>query len=203
MKPKLKTGLDIWVAALVLLGAVSVTTPVYSEKGELELVKENFPPGERYHTLKMRDPFVPLTRNKGATKNLFSSRTKPIDVPGTKPVDAPRTNPLGEGKKQDRLIDMPLIPMKVYEKIQETDLKTLADLKHYAELFNNVAKLRKINAKEYNKVVSQYRELLLHTQNIGETMAKTELQVNYGKLNFVGMIRKKDQRVALIQTQGH
>jgi hypothetical protein len=199
MKPKLKTALDTWVAVLVLLGAVSVGTPAYSEK-ELDLAKEKFSPGERYHTLKKRDPFVPLLRKKEPLKKLLPPRTKPVPTPVSLPPQ--RDVDLGvEPKKRDKLTDMPLIPVKVYEEIQETDPKTLADLKRYAELFNDVAELQKMDEKKYGQAVSQYRGILRHAQGIGETMAKTELQVDYDRLSFVGMIRKKDQRVALIQTQ--
>jgi Tfp pilus assembly protein PilP/Fe-S-cluster formation regulator IscX/YfhJ len=200
MKSKLKTALDIWVAVLVLLGAVSVVTPAYSEK-ELDAVKEKFPPGERYHTLNMRDPFVPLTRKEEPLKKVFSPSPKPVAAPVPEPVVPLPEKPTREGKKRDKLTDMPLIPVKVYEEIQETDPKTLADLKRYAELFNDVAELQKMDEKKYGQAVSQYRGILRHAQGIGETMAKTELQVDYDRLSFVGMIRKKDQRVALIQTQ--
>ncbi len=201
MKPKHKTALDIWVAVLVLLGAVSVVTPAYSEK-ELALVKEKFPPGERYHTLNMRDPFVPLTRKGEPLKKLLSPGLKPVPTPVPKKIVAPLPEkPAKESKKRDKLTDMPLIPVKVYEEIQETDPKTLADLKRYAELFNDVTELQKMDEKKYGQAVSQYRGILRHAQGIGETMAKTELQVDYDRLSFVGMIRKKDQRAALIQTQ--
>ncbi|MCH8156650.1 MAG: pilus assembly protein PilP [Nitrospinae bacterium] len=126
--------------------------------------------------------------DKGEIQDVFPSKTKPRHDQA--------------GKKRGELVDMPLIPMEVYKKIQRDKPSMLADLKYYEELFNDTGELQRMEEEEYNEVVAQYRGTLLRAKGVGENMIKTGLQIDYGKLKFVGWIRKKDQRIALIETQG-
>ena len=117
--------------------------------------------------------------------------------------DTPKAKPVATHKERKEPAGMPLIPMVVYKKIQDTDPKMEANLKYYEKLFNNKAELGKMTDKKYNAVVSRYRDVLLRTQKIRESFLKTELQIPYSKLVFVGIIYKKNQNLALVETQNH
>lgn len=158
-----------------------------SDKAGLDLLKQSFPPGERYIALRKRNPFMPLVNDDGVIQKSGPPRTKPVD---------------SADKKRGELLDMPLIPMEVYNKIQEDDPNMLTDLNYYAELFNDKAELRSMDEEEYRETVSRYRSVLLRAQDIGENIIRTSLQVAYDKLNFVGVISSKNKRIALIETEG-
>ena len=217
------TGMSISTVFLVVLGTVLVTALAHSKIKDLDLVKKSSPPGDRYHSLKVRDPFIPLVRKKRvpAKDSLLQSTPKKIpkpkpvtihkklkDTPKAKPVathkelkDTPKAKPVATHKERKEPAGMPLIPMVVYKKIQDTDPKMEANLKYYEKLFNNKAELGKMTDKKYNAVVSRYRDILLRTQKIRESFLKTELQIPYSKLVFVGIIYKKNQNLALVETQ--
>ena len=234
------TGMSISTVFLVVFGTVLVTALAHSKIKDLDLVKKSSPPGDRYHSLKVRDPFIPLVRKKRVTAkdSLLQStpkkipkpkpvtihkklkdtpKAKPVathkklkDTPKAKPVathkelkDTPKAKPVATHKERKEPAGMPLIPMVVYKKIQDTDPKMEANLKYYEKLFNNKAELGKMTDKKYNAVVSRYRDVLLRTQKIRESFLKTELQIPYSKLVFVGIIYKKNQNLALVETQDH
>ena len=219
------TGMSISTVFLVVLGTVLVTALAHSKIKDLDLVKKSSPPGDRYHSLKVRDPFIPLVRKKRvpAKDSLLQSTPKKIpkpkpvtihkklkDTPKAKPVathkelkDTPKAKPVATHKERKEPAGMPLIPMVVYKKIQDTDPKMEANLKYYEKLFNNKAELGKMTDKKYNAVVSRYRDVLRRTQKIRESFLKTELQIPYSKLVFVGIIYKKNQNLALVETQDH
>ena len=219
------TGMSISTVLLVVLGTVLVTALAHSKIKDLDLVKKSSPPGDRYHSLKVRDPFIPLVRKKRvpAKDSLLQSTPKKIpkpkpvtihkklkDTPKAKPVathkelkDTPKAKPVATHKERKEPAGMPLIPMVVYKKIQDTDPKMEANLKYYEKLFNNKAELGKMTDKKYNAVVSRYRDVLRRTQKIRESFLKTELQIPYSKLVFVGIIYKKNQNLALVETQDH
>ena len=70
------TGMSISTVFLVVFGTVLVTALAHSKIKDLDLVKESSPPGDRYHSLKVRDPFIPLVRKKRvpAKHSLLQSR---------------------------------------------------------------------------------------------------------------------------------
>ena len=108
-----------------------------------------------------------------------------------------------KSKALDMPSDMPLLPMKFYEKIQKEDSDIVIQLQIFATLFNDTTKLRKMSNKEYKKKVAEYRSLLTEVLGMRESMLiRTELQADFDKLEFVGTIRKTGISVALIQTQG-
>ena len=201
------TGMSISTVFLVVFGTVLVTSLAHSKIKDQDLVKKSSPPGDRYHSLKVRDPFIPLVRKKRvpAKDSLLQSTPKKIpkpkpvtihkklkDTPKAKPVathkerkDTPKAKPVATHKERKEPAGMPLIPMVVYKKIQDTDPKMEANLKYYEKLFNNKAELGKMTDKKYNAVVSRYRDVLLRTQKIRESFLKTELQIPYSKLVFV------------------
>ena len=219
------TGMSISTVFLVVFGTVLGTALAHSKTKDLDLVKKSSPPGDRYHSLKVRDPFISLVRKKRvpAKDSLLQSTPKKIpkpkpvtihkklkDTPKAKPVathkelkDTPKAKPVATHKERKEPAGMPLIPMVVYKKIQDTDPKMEANLKYYEKLFNNKAELGKMTDKKYNAVVSRYRDVLLRTQKIRESFLKTELQIPYSKLVFVGIIYKKNQNLALVETQDH
>ena len=60
MKRKLNIRSIMFLFVLSLFGLLSFQVPAQSENLELDSLKANFPPGERYFSLGKRDPFVPL-----------------------------------------------------------------------------------------------------------------------------------------------
>ena len=219
------TGMSISTVFLVVFGTVLVTALAHSKIKDLDLVKKSSPPGDRYHSLKVRDPFIPLVRKKRVPAKYSLLQRTPKKIPKPKPVtihkklkdtpkaksvathkelkDTPKAKPVATHKERKEPAGMPLIPMVVYKKIQDTDPKMEANLKYYEKLFNNKAELGKMTDKKYNAVVSRYRDVLLRTQKIRESFLKTELQIPYSKLVFVGIIYKKNQNLALVETQDH
>ena len=204
------TGMKVSTVFLVVLGAVLVITLAYAEMKVLDIAKEHSPSPSRYQSLKLRDPFIPLVREKRVSaKRPFRQKiTKKLSKP--KPVakrkkekDTPKAKAVTAYKERKEPGGMPLIPMEVYKKIQNTDPKLEANLKYYEKLFNNKVELRKMTDKKYNEVVSRYRDILLRTQKIRESFLETELQIPYNKLVFVGIIYKKNQILALVETQDH
>lgn len=204
------TGMKVSTVFLVVLGAVLVITLAYAEMNVLDIVKEYPPAPSRYKSLKLRDPFIPLVRKKrvSAKSPLRKKTTKKLPKP--KPVakakkvkDTPKAKAVTVYKERKEPAGMPLMPMEVYKKIQDTDPKMEANLKYYEKLFTNKVELRKMTDKKYNEVVSRYRNILLRTQKIRESFSKTELQIPYNELVFVGTIFKKKQILALVETQDH
>ena len=219
------TGMSISTVFLVVFGTVLVTALAHSKTKDLDLVKKSSPPGDRYHSLKVRDPFIPLVRKKRVPAKDSLLQSTPKKIPKPKPVtihkklkdtpkaksvathkelkDTPKAKPVATHKERKEPAGMPLIPVVVYKKIQDTDPKMEANLKYYEKLFNNKAELGKMTDKKYNAVVSRYRDVLRRTQKIRESFLKTELQIPYSKLVFVGIIHKKNQNLALVETQDH
>ena len=204
------TGMKVSTVFLVVLGAVLVITLAYAEMKVLDIAKEHSPPPFRYKSLKVRDPFIPLVRKKRVPAKHSLLQSTPKKIPKPKPVtihkklkDTPKARPVATHKERKEPAGMPLIPMEVYKKIQNTDPKLEANLKYYEKLFNNKVELRKMTDKKYNEVVSRYRDILLRTQKIRESFLKTELQIPYSKLVFVGIIYKNNQNLALVETQDH
>ena len=204
------TGMSISTVFLVVFGTVLVTALAHSKIKDLDLVKKSSPPGDRYHSLKVRDPFIPLVRKKRVPAKYSLLQSTPKKIPKPKPVtihkklkDTPKAKPVATHKERKEPAGMPLIPVVVYKKIQDTDPKMEANLKYYEKLFNNKAELGKMTDKKYNAVVSRYRDVLLRTQKIRESFLKTELQIPYSKLVFVGIIYKRNQNLALVETQDH
>ena len=73
MKRKLNIRSIMFLFVLSLFGLLSFQVPAQSENLELDSLKANFPPGERYFSLGKRDPFVPLVGpNKKGFKKVFS-----------------------------------------------------------------------------------------------------------------------------------
>ena len=141
MKQNYKMRSAGFLVAAVLLG-ITVSTPlVHSENIDLDLLKAKFPPGERYFSLEKRDPFVPLVSPK---KNVIKKITRKSEHPRKKVVSV-------KSKALDMPSDMPLLPMKFYEKIQKEDSDIVIQLQIFATLFNDTTKLRKMSNKEYKK----------------------------------------------------
>ena len=137
---------------VVVLLEIFVSTPIlHSENIDLDLLKANFPPGERYFSLGKRDPFVPLVSPK---KNVIKKVARKSKHPRKKVVSV-------KSKDLDLPSDMPLLPIKFYEKIQKEEPDIVIQLITFAALFNDTAKLRKMRNEEYQKKVTEYRSLLL------------------------------------------
>jgi len=189
MKRKLNIRSIMFLFVLSLFGLLSFQVPAQSENLELDSIKANFPPGERYFSLGKRDPFVPLVGpdKKGFKK--VSSQPSPSKKKKSYALETPE--------------DMPLIPIKVYEKVKAEYLIMADRLNDFASIFNDDSALRKLSNKEYKKKVSRYRSLLSEVRGMqGKMFIRTELQTDFDKMEFVGTLRREGTTVALVQTEG-
>ena len=189
MKRKLNKRSIMFLFVLSLFGLLSSQVPAQSENLELDSIKANFPPGERYFSLEKRDPFVPLVgSNKKGFKKVYSQ---------------PSPSKKKRLIKLDKPSKMPLIPIKVYEKIKAEYPRMADRLNDFSSIFNDQSSLRKMSKKEYKKKVSRYRSLLSEVLVMQEKMfIRTELQTEFDKMKFVGTLRKEGTTVALVQTEG-
>ena len=189
MARKLNIRSNIFLFVLSLFGLLFPQVPAQSGNLELDSIKANFPPGERYFLLGKRDPFVPLVDHDKKGFKRVSSQPSPSKKKRPGGLEAPS--------------EMPLIPIKVYEKVKEDYPRTVDRLNDFASIFNDESALRKMSNKEYKKKVSRYRSLLSEVLAMqGEMFIRTELQTDFDKMKFVGTLRKEGTTVALVQTDG-
>ena len=189
MQRKLNIRSIMFLFVLSLFGLLSFQVPAQSANLELDSIKANFPPGERYFSLGKRDPFVPLVGSNKKSFKRVSSQPSPSKKKRLIKLDKPSK--------------MPLIPIKVYEKVKEEYPRMADQLNDFASIFNDQSALRKLSKKEYRKKVSRYRSLLSEVLGMQEKMfIRTELQTDFDKMKFVGTLRKEGTTVALLQTDG-
>ena len=174
---------------LSLFGLFSFQVSAQSSNLKLDSLKANFSPGERYFLLGKRDPFIPLVSPVKKDSKRVSRKRSPL-----------------KKKRSNRFIaptKMPLIPIKVFEKVKVKHPKMADQLNDFASIFNDELALRKLSKKEYKKKVSGYRSLLSEVLGMREDMFKlTKLQTGFDKMKFVGTLRKEGITVALVQTEG-
>ena len=174
---------------LSLFGLFSFQVSAQSSNLKLDSLKANFSPGERYFLLGKRDPFIPLVSPVKKDSKRVSRKRSPL-----------------KKKRSNRFVvptKMPLIPIKVFEKVKVEHPKMADQLNDFASIFNDELALRKLSKKEYKKKVSGYRSLLSEVLGMREDMFKlTELQTGFDKMKFVGTLRKEGITVALVQTEG-
>ena len=174
---------------LSLFGLFSFQVSAQSSNLKLDSLKANFAPGERYFLLGKRDPFIPLVSPVKKDSKRVSRKRSPL-----------------KKKRSNRFVaptKMPLIPIKVFEKVKVEHPKMADQLNDFASIFNDELALRKLSSKEYKKKVSGYRSLLSEVLGMREDMFKlTELQTGFDKMKFVGTLRKEGITVALVQTEG-
>ena len=174
---------------LSLFGLFSFQVSAQSSNLKLDSLKANFSPGERYFLLGKRDPFIPLVSPVKKDSKRVSRKRSPL-----------------KKKRSNRFVaptKMPLIPIKVFEKVKVEHPKMADQLNDFASIFNDELALRKLSNKEYKKKVSGYRSLLSEVLGMREDMFKlTKLQTGFDKMKFVGTLRKEGITVALVQTEG-
>ena len=174
---------------LSLFGLFSFQVSAQSSNLKLDSLKANFSPGERYFLLGKRDPFIPLVSPVKKDSKRVSRKRSPL-----------------KKKRSNRFVaptKMPLIPIKVFEKVKVEHPKMADQLNDFASIFNDELALRKLSKKEYKKKVSGYRSLLSEVLGMREDMFKlTKLQTGFDKMKFVGTLRKEGITVALVQTEG-
>jgi len=184
MKRKLNMKFIMFLFTLSLFSLLSFKVSAQSENLKLDSLKANFSPGERYFLLGKRDPFVPLKSSKKVSSKRSPSKKK-------------RSYRLKAPSK------MPLIPIKVFEKIKAEYPRMADQLNDFASIFNDELALRKLSKKAYKKKVSSYRSLLSEVLGMrGEMFINTELQTDFDKMKFVGTLRKEGTTLALVQTEG-
>ena len=158
---------------------------VESDEFGLEMLKETFPPGERYIALKKRDPFMALV-HKTAGVNEAALIKKKRDFK----------------KFRDKLKNFPIIPLEVYKMVQKEDPELHANLEYYQELFNDKQELDSMSEEEFLETIDTYREVIERANDFRDEFVKTALHVKYKSLQFVGLIWNGKQKVALIETKG-
>ena len=178
MKRKLNIRSIMFLFVLSLFGSFFFQVPAQSENLELDSLKANFPPGERYFSLGKRDPFVPLV---GPNKKSFKKVS-------SQPFPSKKKRLI----KLDKPSKMPLNPIKIYEKIKEEYPKMVDRLNEFASIFNDESALRKLSKKEYKKKVSRYRSLLSEVLGMQEKMfIRTELQTDFNNIKWLNRNCKK------------
>jgi hypothetical protein len=189
MKRKLTIRSFMLLFILSLFGLFSLQVSAQSENLKLDSLKANFSPGERYFLLGKRDPFVPLVSPVKKRFKSISSKSLP---------------PKKERSNQFKVpSEMPLIPIKVFEKVKTEHPRMADQLYEFASIFNDESALNKLSSKEYKKKVSAYRSLLSEILNMrGDMFIPTKLQIGFEKIKFVGTFRKEGTTLALIQTEG-
>ena len=184
MKRKLNIRSIMFLFILFLFSLLSFKVSAQSENLKLDSLKANFSPGERYFLLGERDPFVPLKSSKRVSSKRAPSKKK-------------KSNRFKAPSK------MPLIPIKVFEKIKAEYPRMADQLNDFASIFNDELALRKLSKKAYKKKVSSYRSLLSEVLGMrGEMFISTELQTGFDKMKFVGTLKKEGTTLALVQTEG-
>ncbi len=152
----------------------------------LEILKETFPPGERYIALRKRDPFLPLVNEEGQVQ---AASVRPRAKKVFKML-------------RGRLKNFPTIPLELYKKIKKDDPELYADLEYHQELFNDPESLQAMKEEEYEETVENYRELIDRANEARADFIKTPLQIDYKSLSFVGVIWRGKETLALVETPG-
>ena len=96
------------------------------------------------------------------------------------------------------LIDVPPIPMHVYNRIQSEFPELLEKMNHFESLFSNNDRLKEMSDDEYSQAIEKYRNLLKSADEI--KTSKTPLQVDYQLIRLKGIVLMKKKRVALFET---
>ncbi len=148
---------------------------------EFPLVREIAPPGQRYLLIRLRDPFKPLFTNMGP------------DVQVAEASPANRIRQFG-----GELEDIPPIALYVLKKIEKSKAGLFKELKHYERLFNNREGLKNMTDDEYADAIDAYRSILERASST--KVSQTPLQAEYETLRLTGIISKKSETLAMIET---
>ncbi|PIQ98704.1 MAG: hypothetical protein COV66_15635 [Nitrospinae bacterium CG11_big_fil_rev_8_21_14_0_20_45_15] len=172
-----------------------VVSQIQSGQGGVSLLKEIFPPGERYRLIVQRDPFSPLVSTRRASgkdkEEKLTSRRKKKSTTAEKNLQ--RMANLGSR--------LPPIPVEILKQMKDAQPELLAQLEHYAGIFSNRRKLLEMDDETFNANLTGYKKLIRSANQFRKTIALTPLQTDYKKFKLVGILKKGSQKVAMIQTQ--
>ncbi|QPJ64621.1 MAG: pilus assembly protein PilP [Candidatus Nitrohelix vancouverensis] len=167
-----------------------ILNEIDSGQGGYTLVKEIFPPGERYRLLIQRDPFLPLVLPQGFNQTI-STRT----APGKRGESLVETKP----PVVDFAKRFPLIPFELYKQIQDSDPGLFEQLESFGQFFSNERALQQLDEEMLNEKISSYSQLIRRANQMKNEMPLTPLQAGYDQFRLVGMIQKGTQKLALVQ----
>lgn len=158
-------------------------------KGEYELIKQIFPPGERYSLILKRDVFMPLLDPK---KGVMTAE--------------PRAEVKQPPDPEARLRKLPPIPLEVLKRIQRDDPKLYQDLARFAQMFRTREEIQDMGIEELEQTVNNYAAMWERALEVRKHLLLTPLQTDFANLKLVGVVSKGVEKVGLLQTsdrKGH
>ncbi len=170
-----------------------VMTQIRSKRGESSLLKEIFPPGERYRMIVQRDPFIPLI--SGGTGS--ASKKDEIKLGRKKKPTSAEKNRRRLAQLRSRL---PSIPVEFLKLMKDSRPQLFSKLEDYTRTFSNRDQLLSMDDEVFNANFSGYKKLIRSVKQFRKTIALTPLQTDYKKFQLVGILKKGSQKVAMIQT---
>lgn len=172
---------------------------IQSGKGDRETIRAVLPVGTRYLFAQGRDPFLPLSQVKREIAKIKFSRVlletakKPEKVEKVEKPKMPRFGP--------ELKVLNVVPLEIYKRLKEKNPALYNDLEKYASLFKSREELLAMEDGQYQGAVAEYKHLIDKANRMkGEVMLSTPLQTAYEALKATGVVWKKKEPMALIET---
>jgi len=172
-----------------------VVLQIQSGQGGVSLLKEIFPPGERYRLIVQRDPFSPPILTQGASGKDKEER---LTLERKKKSTTAERNLKRMANLSTRL---PSIPVEILKQMKDAQPELLVQLERYAGIFSNRSKLLEMDDETFNANLTGYKRLIRSANQFRKTIALTPLQTDYKKFKLVGILKKGSQKVAMIQTK--
>ncbi|OGW14301.1 MAG: hypothetical protein A3K09_07965 [Nitrospinae bacterium RIFCSPLOWO2_12_FULL_47_7] len=166
---------------------------IQSGKGDREAIQAVLPVGTRYLFAQSRDPFLPLSQVKRESAKIKFSR---VLLETKKKADRPKVLRFGAELKV-----LNVIPLDLYNRLKEKNPALHRDLEKYASMFKEQTELLAMDEGDYLDVIAEYKNLInLANKMAGEIILNTPLQVEYASLKPTGVVWKKKEPIALIET---
>lgn len=175
---------------------------IQSGKGDRETIRAVLPVGTRYLFAQGRDPFLPFSQIKKESARIKFSRVlleakrkaeKPEKVEKVEKPKMPRFGP--------ELKVLSVVPLEIYKRLKEKNPALYNDLEKYASLFKSREELLAMEDGQYQGAVAEYKRLIDKANRMkGEVMLNTPLQTAYEALKATGVVWKKKEPMALIET---
>jgi|GEM_PF-4534300 len=184
--------LDVSVDKGILL-LNKVIGQIRSGQGGYALLKEIFPPGERYRLIVQRDPFESQISSRKA-KNKEKERLKR------------KKKSASAEKRRRRLANLNSrlspIPLEILKNLKNDWPELYNDLERYSQIFSDSDGLMGMDDEAFNSHFSSYKKLIRSARQFEKDLPKTPLQSDYKKFRLVGVLQKGSQKIAMVQKQG-
>lgn len=175
---------------------------IQSGKGDRETIRAVLPVGTRYLFAQGRDPFLPLSQVKREIAKIKFSRVlletakKPEKIEKIEKIEKPKIQRFGPELKV-----LNVVPLEIYKRLKEKNPALYNDLEKYASLFKSREELLAMEDGQYQGAVAEYKRLIDKANRMkGEVMLSTPLQTAYESLKATGLVWKKKEPMALIET---